>query len=413
MTRVGPTLVLVAVIVVAIFLPYLVGPDKVRVAVGYGVLVLALIWALLCVLNGAFTFKGIFTGDDHRPSTSQFQFFLWTIIVIFAYVSLFTAQLLTSNGLIDLSNIPQNVLIALGLSITTVVGAKAITVSKIDSNDTAKVDAQQVDDPQATSLKHLVTDDAGDLDLSKAQILGWTTVAAVVYVTHVLQVITMAVAGQKVAFPDIDTALMVMMGLGHGTYLGNKLVSSSKPQLSGITPGSGDEAASITVSGASLGASQAGSRITIDGLVADVTLLGQGWTDTGITFTLPGRHPDGTPWIQVKHPALAIGVIVGGLDSNTVSFTYQPDSSGKLTIPDQQLAGPLVGRPYLARLLVRGGSPPMSWATQDLLPGLALTPDGVLSGQPTDVADAWVTVTVTDSANAKDARTFHVEILNP
>jgi len=52
-----------------------------------------------------------------------------------------------------------------------------------------------------------------------------------------------------------------------------------------------------------------------------------------------------------------------------MSFTYQPDSSGKLTIPDQQLVAPLVGLPYNPtnqKLLVRGGTGPFTWTTQDL-----------------------------------------------
>jgi len=37
----------------------------------------------------------------------------------------------------------------------------------------------------------------------------------------------------------------------------------------------------------------------------------------------------------------------------------------------------------------------------------------VLTGQAVAVSELWVTITVTDATNAKDARTFHLDIKAP
>ena len=59
--------------------------------------------------------------------------------------------------------------------------------------------------------------------------------------------------------------------------------------------------------------------------------------------------------------------------------------TGPLTITTASpLPGGTVGTPYLQTLTAAGGTPPYNWSiTGDSVPGLTLTPTGVLSGTPT------------------------------
>ncbi|MEA3294081.1 MAG: hypothetical protein U9P81_03775 [Euryarchaeota archaeon] len=88
----------------------------------FGIVVLLLIW----ILTGRKNPRKLFEGADGRPSTSKFQWFLWTVVIIFSYTAISW-----SSEFKEITDIPQNILIAMGLSITTMVAAKSITVSYI------------------------------------------------------------------------------------------------------------------------------------------------------------------------------------------------------------------------------------------------------------------------------------------
>ena len=134
-------------------------------------------------------------------------------------------------------DVPGNLLIAMGLSITAAAGAKAITVSYLSSGRLSKP-------PSATGKpRDLLLDDNGMVDLTKVQMLAWTGVAIGVYFITLVRAINAFPAGAQpptlLELPDIDPALMVLMGLGQGAYIGRKLVTATTPRLSGVVPTQG------------------------------------------------------------------------------------------------------------------------------------------------------------------------------
>ena len=171
----------------------------------------AFYWISVFVTGSANPFH-IAMGADGRLSTSKFQFFVWTAVIVFVYVLLF--------GTLDwkhreiLSSIPYNVLLVMGFSVTTAVGAKGITVSYLNSGQIAKPASAQAGGD--TSLSGLVAhDDSGTPDLTKVQMLIWTVIATVVYlyrVHHTLAGIaacnlTTTPPDTLCKFPDIDPSL--------------------------------------------------------------------------------------------------------------------------------------------------------------------------------------------------------------
>src|SRR5450759_4910177 len=141
------------------------------------VIFLLLLWCVYRVVGKTWKCGRLYEGADGRPSSSKFQFFLWTIVVLFAYVSIFAARYGTPQQQ-AVNQIPRNVLIAMGLSVTTLVAAKGITSSYVSSG--------QLQKPANQGKGGLFTDDDGYSDLSKIQMLAWTLVALAVYVlgTH-------------------------------------------------------------------------------------------------------------------------------------------------------------------------------------------------------------------------------------
>ena len=282
----------------------------------YAVLVL---WVLASGVAGKYWPIGLITGEDGRLSLSKTQIAIWTAVVAYAYVTLYTARAFLTNDLHAIDVIPNNVLIALGFSVVTAIGAKAITVNKIGTSQIQKTD--KVTPP---ALGDLVAGDDGHPDLTKIQLLFWTLVSVAIYVTlthaalwHFFETPAHCVPGPTcLNLPDIDPVLMVLMGLSHGTYLGGKLTQVDLPRITGIAPPSGRAATLIVLSGVDFGT--APGTVYLGGKA--YWGASPAWTDTAITFAWPAADAAGTPW--VPGTSVAITVVAGGQSAQgAASFT--------------------------------------------------------------------------------------------
>src|SRR6185295_9844507 len=217
---------------------------------------LVLFWIIYRLLTGTWNPFKVVCGADGRPSTSKLQFWLWTIVVLFSYVALYAARV-QDHKYDPITEIPANLLIAMGFTIVTATAAKGITTSFVQNGDLVKPPAS----PQTSGASQVLKEDDGSLDLSKIQMLAWTVIGLGVY----LILLNHNLRTAPYALPNIDSALMVLMGLGQGAYLGKKLVTTDVPRINGITPQSGAAATVITLKGDTFGQSQSGSIVTIDG----------------------------------------------------------------------------------------------------------------------------------------------------
>lgn len=185
--------------------------------------ILALVYAVVAVASREPNPYRLAEGYDGRTSTSKAQFLLWTAIVVPCYAALFTANWRT--GHVDASlKMPDNLLAVLGISVATAVGAKALYAV----GDAPK---QKKAAPGAHGKGGLVTDDTGFPDLAKVQLVAWTLLAAGIFcirVIHELRV-TLGGTGHVAAMPDLDAALLTLMGISHAGYVGKKAVDRRKP----------------------------------------------------------------------------------------------------------------------------------------------------------------------------------------
>ena len=285
-------------------------------AVVYGFLALGLLYLLSVAVTGRLSPLQPAMGTDHRLSTSKFQFLLWTGVIVFTYAWYYAlrADHAGNAAPATINDLPENVLIAMGMSAVTLAGAKAITTSYLLRGLIDKPEQA----PDNASAANLVANDNDAPDLTKIQMLVWTFIAITVYLVQVA--ITARTYGgctlpppggdlpAGCRFPDIDAALMVLMGLGQGTYLGNKLVTVNTPRISSATPASGGWGTAVSLSGQAFGASPDGQQVTLDDRAVPVAAAD--WKDTLITLRIPPRHPDGTEWRL--HQTAQIGLIVNG-----------------------------------------------------------------------------------------------------
>jgi hypothetical protein len=153
------------------------------------------------------------TGDT--LSTSKFQFFLWTETALFMYGFLFTAYAI--NHVIDGSfkpQFPDHVLLLMGLSIT----AAGVSQAKPQPSG-KKTDGAFV---------RFFQDANNKLSLANLQMLAWTFVAIVVYLyTTVGSYYKPFHAATATGYPDVDTALLVLVGLGQGAFVVNRFVDKN------------------------------------------------------------------------------------------------------------------------------------------------------------------------------------------
>lgn len=152
-------------------------------------------------------------------------------------------------------------------------------------------------------------DDTDIPDLSKVQLAAWTILAVVVFAVRVVFQLR---KDASPSMPDIDSTLMVLMGLGQGAYIGKKLTTTDTPRLLGVSPTSASRATDVTVVGVSFGPNNANGVVTLDGAPLHAT----SWTDTQVTFKVPDTQPNGSKWSPGQR--VLVGVIAGGRDSANV-----------------------------------------------------------------------------------------------
>jgi hypothetical protein len=259
--------------------------------------------------------KSLIIGEDGRPSTSKFQNVLWTFVVIFAYASIAFIKLLytgTTNLVIT-----RNVIIVMGASLGTKLLARTITVNQVEnmrarnSSWVPALSDLETNGPIKGSYKYLFADDSGRTDLNKIQMLAWTFIAVGIFLYNWYDQV-MGTASGLMNLPDIDGALVVLMGLSQGAYIGGKLVPSYVPVILNLDPESAAAGQEFRINGGPFG--------DLGGVVI-ATPVGGGnqeqwdftkWDNTYIRARVPTGHAAGS---------FEIGVVANNQPSgNTKTF---------------------------------------------------------------------------------------------
>jgi len=181
--------------------------------------------------------------QPRRASTSKFQWLLWLVVVLFAYVVLWVLRA-RQGDFIALPDIPVNVMVLLGISTGTAAIAKGIAVGNerrrlqaaaapmavaptggLVSMPPPRVPPVRLAPPAGSTQGILVDDSTNAPDLAKVQMIGFTFVALAIFLATLIHQI--AANPPVVALPNVDASLLVLMGISQGGYLAKKLVSGS------------------------------------------------------------------------------------------------------------------------------------------------------------------------------------------
>jgi hypothetical protein len=155
--------------------------------------------------------------ENTNHSASMLQMLVFTMLTVFTYTSVFAARAWEVPGLLNgWVNVPTNLLILMGISVGTAVASRAIKVEQAKTNASL--------DSAASDLSSLTTYHDGRTDLIKIQMLIWTLIGVVVYMTILGRfMINEGFKGDNPSLPDIDTAFMLLLGVSQGGQIVNQL----------------------------------------------------------------------------------------------------------------------------------------------------------------------------------------------
>ena len=281
-------------------------------AILIGLAFLVVLYVVTALITGHWRVKELFMGFDGFASTSKLQWLLWLIAILFGYVAIWVLRA-EQGSYTALSDIPVNLLTVLGFSTGTAAAAKGITAGYVQTGKVAKTGVPA--NPTAATTGGIFQDDSGAPELAKIQVMAFTIIAIGIFLATVAHQI--AIGDIKDGLPNIDSSLLVLMGISQGGYLGKKLVTFGTPALFAPDPLSGPAGTPVTVTGSGLGAQQGNSQLMLNGApIEEVTA----WSDTSIQFTVPTADPvTAAIWANLPK-AVPLVVSIAGQLSNSVTF---------------------------------------------------------------------------------------------
>jgi hypothetical protein len=284
-------------------------------AAGSGLGVLVALYLVTAAISHHWKPSDLVKGFDGFASTSKLQWFLWLIAIIFGYAALWVLRAEQSD-FSALSNIPVNTLTVLGFSTGTAAAAKGITGGFVQAGKVMKPGPPQ-SGATGANTGGIFQDDGGGPELAKIQMMGFTIIAIGIFLATVGHQI--ATGDGSAGLPNIDSSLLVLMGISQGGYLGKKLVTFGTPTLYTPDPARATGGATVKLPGANLGSSP--GQLTLNGTPIVTTT----WSATVITFTVPVYNPaPGNPAWSSPQEAVQLVASVMGQASNPVSLTITP-----------------------------------------------------------------------------------------
>jgi hypothetical protein len=216
-------------------------------------------------------------------SASKSQTLFWFLAALFSFAAVTVHDWFESAAVAAPQFAwPLNLLILMGFSATTAVGAKSIAVGYAAAGVIPSTPGG------------LLKGRDGQPDAVKSQMVAWSVLGSVLYLVGVL-VRMWSASGRVGGLPDVDPAMLVLTGASQGFYLGDKMVSkevAQRPHVESVAPATASLKGEIAVVGWNFGGSMGTSLLLLDGArVASVPA----WTDSYIAFPLPagvgaGRH---------------------------------------------------------------------------------------------------------------------------
>jgi hypothetical protein len=304
-------------------------------AAGVVVALLALVEGIARWGGGAFL-TSVVLGEDKRTSTSKTFILLWTLLVVWALVSLLIAGELVSKhacaagkpsaaamsctqqndqvGLMQLGwmhflhvGLVGTYLVLLGIPASAGVAAKGITQAKVAAGTLIKPAASGEAHGIGPRLAQIFSADDETTDIGDFQYVIFNLITAVYFVSKFVK-------PNASGLPTIPDTLLGLTGVSAALYVGKKAVARSEAKVTAVFPSTLRVGAEFTVVG--IGLSEPPDlpkepKITINGIAAENVAVDPTVTDR-LTATVPnGLIPAGVPAGQAIDGTLQVSTAYG------------------------------------------------------------------------------------------------------
>ncbi len=294
----------------------MVEPSSIAEAAVSSAVLVGGITGLVAIIFKKNKFSDIIRGLDWYPSLSIMQFFAWTLVISFVFFFIYFVRI--HGGVYDiLPSMPSNLLALMGISVASPIAGGGVATVKynISSGRTKPKDLPKF----GTMLL-----ENGKPSLTRYQMFLWTWIGILIYLWIFVSNITDVQDLAKLSMPDIDSTLVILMGLSHSVYIGGKAIApSGKIQISKYIPSLGSVGNQVNIFGINFGTpgpntfdftknpqGTAEYRVLFGNISAKIT----SWTDSKIVVQVPTGLPTGDCEVMVES---------GGNQTDTVMFQVQ------------------------------------------------------------------------------------------
>jgi len=180
---------------------------------------------------------GILIDGRGRYSLTRFQLVLWSVLVLSLVAGVAVGRLLLGSGAALAFTIPDELLVAMGISLGSTVSAETIKAAK-DASAPERIAASNAEDQPRFSQVFLAEEgEQADqiVDIAKFQNFWLTVLLVAAYVALVVSEINRQPSiDQLAALPGFSGTLATLLGISHAAYLAGKL-PNQKSAPTGLT----------------------------------------------------------------------------------------------------------------------------------------------------------------------------------
>jgi hypothetical protein len=185
--------------------------------------------------------KEAIKSTDELPSLANLQVFMWSVVVVFAFLTVYFVRL--SGGVYDPPTgiLPENILKILAISAVVPAASLGLNFNKYGATyKNYKASTGVVANPNGTPVEKFAALDTGwssilleggSSSITRLQMFVWTWIGIFIYLTvffgtlYTLTLSSSTTPYDQVRLPDVDPTLLVLMGISQGSFVAGKVAS--------------------------------------------------------------------------------------------------------------------------------------------------------------------------------------------
>jgi len=172
-------------------------------------------------------------------------------VIIFAFFAVYLIRILGGISAPPQDGIPVNLLVLMGISVAVPVASHTISSYMHSSPGTLTKER-----PLKNKMPEFadMLKEYGKPTLTRVQMFGWTWIGIIIYLsTFFSYVLSTSATVKNLTLPDIDTTLVILIGLSQAAYLAGKFVTVQNVEIKDAIMSINDDIAIISIFGSNFG----------------------------------------------------------------------------------------------------------------------------------------------------------------